>query len=168
MDEEDGLGALPRYTKADRALSERLTVALADMEELHLGDSQFDVVIASGSLHYARDLAIAASEARRVLRERGILVVLDSPAYDDLRAGSEMVKRRESEHRERYGILSAGETSGFLVEREFARLLESVGFRVERREPFEGTSRRLRRVWCSLRGLAPPARFPLFVAEKRG
>jgi SAM-dependent methyltransferase len=161
-DEEDGLGALPRYAK-----SERLTRALAEMEDLPLGDAQFDVVVASGSLHYARNLASAVSEARRVLREGGLFLVLDSPAYEDAVAGRAMVERREREHRERYGISPAGETSGFLVEKEFARLLETCGFRVARRDPFEGLSRRLRRLWCSLRGIAPPARFPLFVSEKR-
>jgi SAM-dependent methyltransferase len=163
LDEEDGLGALPRYAK-----SARLTLARAEMEELPLGDSQFDLVVASGSLHYARNLATAVSEARRVLREGGIFLVLDSPAYRDAGAGREMVKRRDQEHRERYGIVTESETSGFLVERDFARLLEASGFRVERRDPFEGLSRRLRRIWCSLRGIAPPARFPLFVSEKRG
>jgi SAM-dependent methyltransferase len=163
IDEEDGLGALPRYAK-----SPRLTLALAEMEELPLGDSQFDLVVASGSIHYARNLATAVSEARRMLRDGGLFLVLDSPAYADAAAGREMVERRDHEHRERYRIVPAGETSGFLIEKDFARLLEAMGFRVERRDPFEGVSRRLRRVWCALRGIAPPARFPLFVSEKRG
>lgn len=65
------------------------------------------------------------------------------------------------------GIPSAGETCGFLVETDFTRLLQATGFREERVYPFEGVSRRLGRVGCLLRGVTLPARFPLFVSERR-
>ena len=78
-----------------------------------------------------------------------------------------MVMRREREHLERYGIDTDPRPVGFLVPSETVALLQDLGFEVDMKLPFEGTRRALRRRYCSLRRLAPPARFPLFVAEKK-
>ncbi|HJS73407.1 MAG TPA: class I SAM-dependent methyltransferase, partial [Vicinamibacteria bacterium] len=82
LDEEDGLGALARYARD----AERLTRALAEMEELPLEDAQFDVVVANGSLHYAARIEDAVREAHRVLRPEGLFLVLDSPVYAEAEA----------------------------------------------------------------------------------
>ena len=167
LDDEDGLGALARYAWPKTALPSRLTAARAELEELPLEDSQFDVVVANGALHYALNVARAVEESRRVLRTGGIFLVLDSPVYDAHETGRAMVRRREKDHRERLGVLPTESTTGYLVASEFCSELESAGFHVETCQPFEGLRRRLRRSYCALRRLAPPARFPLFVAEKR-
>ncbi|MGH9336431.1 MAG: class I SAM-dependent methyltransferase, partial [Vicinamibacteria bacterium] len=78
IDEEDGLGAISRYARPGPLLLDRLTLARSEMEELPLEDAQFDVVVANGSLHYAGHVPRAIAEARRVLREAGLLLVLDS------------------------------------------------------------------------------------------
>ena len=167
LDEEDGLGALARYAWPKSVLHSRLTRARAEMEELPLEDSQFDVVVANGALHYARSAPRAIEEARRVVRTGGIFLVLDSPVYDAHESGRAMVRRRENDHRERLGVLPTERTTGYLVASEFRSQLESAGFRVETRQPFEGLRRRLRRSYGAVRRLNLPARFPLFVAEKR-
>ncbi len=167
LDKEDGLGALARYAWPNTVLHSRLTRARAEMEELPLEDSQFDVVVANGSLHYAGNVTRAIEEAHRVLRARGIFLVLDSPAYDDHETGRAMVQRREHDHRERLGVLPTERTTGYLVASEFRAQLESAGFRVETSQPFEGVARRLRRGYCVLRRCDLPARFPLFDSEKR-
>jgi SAM-dependent methyltransferase len=165
LDEEDGLGALSRYAPPGTAFSERLTRARAEMEELPLEDSQFDLVVANGSLHYARSIARAISEARRVLRPGGLFFVLDSPVYDEPESGRRMVQRRQERHRN-LGISDRASTAGFLVREEFVALAERHGFEAEAEYPFEGLSRGLRRAYCRLRRAAPPARFPLFVLER--
>ena len=167
LDKEDGLGALERYAWPNTVLHSRLTRARAEMEELPLEDSQFDVVVANGALHYARSVTRAVEEARRVLRTGGIFLLLDSPVYDDHETGRAMVRRRENDHRERLGVLPTERTTGYLVASEFRSQLESAGFRVETSQPFEGLARRLRRAYCVLRGCDLPGRFPLFVSEKR-
>jgi SAM-dependent methyltransferase len=166
LDEEDGLGAFARYATS-AALRERVTLARAEMEDLPLDDAQFDLVVAAGSLHYARSPQRAVREAHRVLRASGLLLVLDSPVYERADDGREMVRLRVSEHRRRYGVGSDEHTAGFLVESELLSALSSTGFDVEVRHPFPGITRRLRGRYCSLRGITPPARFLLFVAEKR-
>ena len=167
LDEEDGLGALARYARPKTELHSRLTAARAEIEELPLEDSQFDVVVANGALHYALNVARAIEEARRVLRAGGIFLVLDSPVYDAHETGRAMVRRRENDHRARLGVLPTESTMGYLVASEFCSELESAGFLVETFQPFEGLRRRLRRTYCALRRLDLPARFPLFVSEKR-
>jgi len=166
LDEEDGLGAVSRYARPGVALGDRLTRALAEMEDLPLEDAQFDLVVANGSLHYASRIEDAVSEAHRVLRPGGLLLVLDSPVYDEPEPGQDMVRRRQ-EHHLALGISDSTSSAGFLVEGEFIALLARAGFRVAIEHPFEGVSRRLRRAYCRLRSFAPPARFPLFSLEKR-
>ncbi len=162
IDDEDGLGALSRYARN----GERLTRALAEMEELPLEDAQFDVVVANGSLHYAARIEDAVREAHRVLRPGGLFLVLDSPAYDEAEPGREMVRRRIERHR-RLGIADSASTAGFLVEGDFLDVAAAAGFRASVQYPFEGIPRRLRRVYCRIRRAAPPARFPLFVLARR-
>jgi SAM-dependent methyltransferase len=69
-----GLGAL------DDA---RVTRVVADLETLPLRSGSFDTVIAAAALHYALDLPAALAEAARVLRPGGLLIVADSPLYED-------------------------------------------------------------------------------------
>jgi SAM-dependent methyltransferase len=162
LDEEDGLGALPRYARN----AERLTRALAEMEDLSLEDAQFDVVVANGSLHYAARVEDAVREAHRVLRPQGLFLVLDSPVYDKEEPGREMVRRRQERHRG-LGVSDSASTAGFLVRAEFLAVAARTGFGVVVQHPFEGVPRKLRRAYCRLRRAAPPARFPLFVLERR-
>lgn len=165
LDEEDGLGAVTRYARPGVAHGDRLTRALAEMEDLPLEDAQFDLVVANGSLHYAGRIGDAVSEAHRVLRPGGLFLVLDSPVYDTPEPGREMVRRRQEHHRG-LGISDSASTAGFLVEGDFVALSVDVGFQVDVEYPFEGVPRRLRRAYCLLKRAAPPARFPLFALEK--
>jgi SAM-dependent methyltransferase len=165
LDEEDGLGAVSRYARPGIAHGDRLTRALAEMEDLPLEDAQFDLVVANGSLHYAGRIRDAVREAHRVLRPGGLFLVLDSPVYKESEPGREMVRRRQEHHRE-LGISDAASNAGFLVEGDFVALAAGFGFQVEVLHPFEAFPRRLRRAYCRLRCFAPPARFPLFVLEK--
>ena len=126
LDEEDGLGAVSRYAPPGTVASERLTRARAEMEALPLEDSQCDLVVANGSIHYAAEIARAISEAHRVLRPQGLLLVLDSPVYDDLETGRRMVRRRQERHRE-MGIFDSASSAGFLVEDDFVAMAERMG-----------------------------------------
>ena len=57
-------------------------VRLADMYRLPLADATFDVVILQMVLHYAEDPAGALTEAARVLRPGGRLIVADLGPHD--------------------------------------------------------------------------------------
>ena len=55
----------------------------AILEALPLRPRSFDAVVAAASLHYAVDVRAVLTEAARVLRPGGVLIVADSPVYDD-------------------------------------------------------------------------------------
>ena len=167
LDEEDGLGALDRYGSNGLPWRARVTRARADMEALALEGAQFDLVVANGSIHYAERLSRPVQEAYRLLRPGGLFLILDSPTYEDEAAGLAMVRRQERECQKRYALDLDRTHAGFLVFEEFSTLLERTGFRARWQIPFEGVTRTLRRTYCWMRGLHTPARFPVFIAEKK-
>jgi ArsR family transcriptional regulator len=82
-----------------------------DMEEVPIGDGEVDLVFFSQSLHHALHPERAVSEAGRILRPDGRIVILD------------LVKHRFEEARELY----ADEWLGF-SEVELETMLEKAGF----------------------------------------
>jgi SAM-dependent methyltransferase len=74
---DTGLGALRDV---------RVARVAGDLEALPLRASSFDAVVAAASLHYAVDVRAVLAEAARVLRPGGVLIVADSPVYDDATA----------------------------------------------------------------------------------
>ena len=77
--------ALARARLGRAALS-HCTVRLADMYRLPLADGSFDTAVLQMVLHYAEDPAGVLTEAARVLRPGGRLIVIDLAAHqrDDL------------------------------------------------------------------------------------
>lgn len=84
---------------------------LGDMEEVPIRDARVDLVFFSQSLHHALHPGRAVSEANRILRPGGRIVILD------------LVKHRFEEARELY----ADEWLGF-SEAEVEAMLEKAGF----------------------------------------
>lgn len=167
LDEDDGLSAFDRYREGVPPTLDR---AQAHMEELPLAMAQFDLVVANGSIHYARDLRRVVRETHRVLRSGGMFCVLDSPTYRRRDAGETMIERRIEEHRRCYGVPpDPAIQSGYLLLSEFLLLLELEGFRARVIQPFPGVERTLRS-WLgwlpSQAGFLPPAMFPIFIARK--
>jgi SAM-dependent methyltransferase len=71
---------------------------VGDLEALPLKSHSFDAVIAAAALHYAVDVRGALSEAARVLRAGGLLIVADSPVYDDAAAREAAWERTRSHY----------------------------------------------------------------------
>jgi SAM-dependent methyltransferase/biotin operon repressor len=84
---------------------------LGDMEEVPVGDAEVDLVFFSQSLHHALHPERALTEAARILKPRGRVVILD------------LVRHRFEEARELY----ADEWLGF-SESELETMLQKAGF----------------------------------------
>ena len=65
-----------------RAAAKRLPVVEADAEHLPIGDGSFDAAIMISMLHHVRNQRGVLSEGRRVLRDRGVLVLLGFTGED--------------------------------------------------------------------------------------
>jgi ubiquinone/menaquinone biosynthesis C-methylase UbiE len=82
VDASKAMLALARARLAQPGL-DHCTVRLADMYRLPLGDGAFDIAILQMVLHYAEDPAGAVTEAARVLRPGGRLLVIDLAEHGD-------------------------------------------------------------------------------------
>jgi len=71
---------------------------VGDLEALPLRAGSFDAVIAAATLHYAVDLTGALAESARVLRPGGLLIVADSPFYDDAAARADAWQRTRAHY----------------------------------------------------------------------
>jgi ubiquinone/menaquinone biosynthesis C-methylase UbiE len=140
--------------------SARVARVVGDLEALPLRADSFDAVIAAATLHYARDVAGALSEAARVLRPRGLLIVADSPVYDDAAAREDAWQRTRTHYAE-FGAAHLAERYRGLTRAE----LEAPGlFRFVTITPGFGAWRAVLRPW---RGPRREARLPVLFGWRR-
>lgn len=99
-DDVDGLGAADAYVSI---VPERVKRVVASFESIPLRERSADVVVFNASLHYAVDLAETLREARRVVREPGRIVILDSPFYARSLEGDAMVREKRASAVMRFG-----------------------------------------------------------------
>jgi len=158
-DTRDGLGAHVHY-------AEHVKCYQAEFARLPFADAQFDLVIFNASLHYADALAPTLVEARRVLRADGRIVVMDSPFYDDVRSGTEMVREREQDFEHRHGITQPVRTLGFLTWPALQCAAAEVHVRITSLIENDGWQSRLQHTWTRWRIGRESARFPLIVMER--
>jgi SAM-dependent methyltransferase len=164
LDAEDGLAAAGRLWPG-----QSLSRAEAEMDALPLAPGLFDLVLATGSLHYPPRLLRTLIELRRVTRRGGALLVLDSPVYRRRPDGEAMVTRRMDEQARRYGLTVPRETqSGYLVLGELAELFRSAGWRLEVRGWPDPLRERARDLIELLRWRRRTARFPILLARRDG
>lgn len=165
LDPDDGLLAADRLLDA----SEPLARAEAEMDALPLAASSFDLVVASGSLHYVRDLARTLVELRRVTRRGGRLLVLDSPVYRRRVDGEAMVAARMKALEQRYGLPVPRESqSSYLVVGELRGAFDSAGWTLEV-HGWPGPLRESLRDGVEIaRHGRRTARFPILMARRDG
>ena len=99
-DPADGLGVAEIYRSHARV---EIVATQGELERLPIVDRACDAVVINGSLHYASDTRTALSEAWRVLRPQGKMVVMDSPVYQDEQAGEMMRAEWREGYIERHG-----------------------------------------------------------------
>ncbi len=98
-DARDGLGAARHY-------GARWPRLQAEFDRLPIDEGEADVVIYNASLHYSTDYSATLSEALRVLRPGGAIVVMDSPLYRRDASGRQMCAERHIAFERAYGTRS--------------------------------------------------------------
>ncbi|MBW8769765.1 MAG: class I SAM-dependent methyltransferase [Gemmatimonadetes bacterium] len=157
----DGLGAAPRDSSIARVVG--------SFEAIPLRNASFDVVVFNASLHYAEDLGRALGEARRVLRSRGRIVVLDSPFYGSTEHGEAMLRAKRQDAERRFGAraeaLMALAVVEYLTQERLADASRGLGLAPWRRHRvLYPLWYELRAVRAALRGERPPSRFDVWEA----
>jgi len=103
-DTVDGLGAASGYAPV---LPRMFGRAAAAFDTLPFRAAQFDVAVFNAALHYAADLGRTFTEARRVVRSGGAIVILDSPCYEHARDGTAMVAEKRATGAQQFGSRAA-------------------------------------------------------------
>jgi methylase of polypeptide subunit release factors len=152
---DDGLGAHRYYRTA-------FTPIQAEFDALPLGSLQADLAIFNGSAHYSTDLVATLTEVLRVLRPDGVLVILDSPVYQDAASGAQMVREREERFTSEFGFPSnALPMENFLTYRRLDEIAAQVGLQWQIHQPFYGLRWALRPWKARVKRHREPARFLL-------
>jgi SAM-dependent methyltransferase len=161
VDELDGLGAAARH------LSGGWPVVQAEFDRLPLADAQADVTVFNASLHYSVDLVATLSEALRVTRPDGAVVVMDSPIYRADAAGAAMVAERAADFERRFGTRSDAVPSvGYLTDAGIAALGQQLGVRWQTVVPWYGWRWAARPWRARLRRQRERSRFAVLVARR--
>ncbi len=158
----DGLGA-HRYYQAT------FTPIQAEFDHLPLASRQADIAIFNGSIHYSPNVEATLREALRVLLPDGMIVMLDSPIYQDPSSGAAMVAEREARFTAEFGFPSNSvPMESYLTFERLERLASNLGIHWNLQEPFYGIRWTLRPWRARLSGHREPARFLLITGTRRG
>ena len=161
IDPKDGLAASRHYVKR---LGKGFPLVEAEFDLLPFSDAQFDLAVFNSSFHYSTSYLHTLTEARRVLRPSGRIVILDSPLYRRAEHGDKMRMEKHREFETRYGFRSDSIPSiEFLHEAALEELAACLDLRWQIHRPWYGWSWHLRPWKARLKGRRPPASFRILV-----
>jgi SAM-dependent methyltransferase len=164
----DGLACLKYYEYGTVLPHDAgFTPVQAEFDQLPFPAGGADLVIFNASLHYSVNIRATLAEALRVLAEDGMLVVLDSPVYQDAGSGQKMVREREARFKERFGFPSNAMPSENFLTYSFLKTLETqLAISWQLITPFYGLGWLLRPLKAALRASREPAKFHIIVGTK--
>lgn len=164
-DEIDGLGAARRLLAESPGLFE---CVVASFDAIPLESERFDVTLFNASLHYSQFLKRTLTEAMRVTRPGGLLVIMDSPFYVDDTDGQAMVAEKKAQGALRFGsgadLLLAPDFIEFLTTKRLSDAAPALAWR--RHRVIYPLWYELRPVVSLLAGRRIPSRFDLWTARR--
>jgi SAM-dependent methyltransferase len=161
--DQDGLGAARHYKQR---LARMFLRFQAELDNLPFGDGQFDLVIFNSSFHYSEDYEKTFAEAVRCSRDRGVVLIADTPWYSDERSGLQMIEERRALFIKRYGFPSDELKSlEFLTDQRLASLEKRFDIQFHQYEPNYGIRWRMRPLMAKLRQSRKPSRFRIYAAR---
>jgi SAM-dependent methyltransferase len=162
-DDVDGLGAARGYAKHVGRMFERVA---ASFEALPFDDRSFDLAVFNASLHYTTELHGTLREAVRVLGERGVIAILDSPFYRREQDGEAMVAEKRSGAALAMGELQedllALPSIEYLTRERLVDASGGLGLSWRRLRVVYPLAYELRPLWARLRGRRTPSRFDVW------
>lgn len=165
INKEDGLGAAVHYANVLSGLFPRFQ---AEMDHLPFADSQFQAIIFNASLHYSEDYTRTIAESVRCLRNRGLIVIADTPWYSRDRSGQLMIAEKRDLFTMKFGFPSDGIASQeFLTDSRLLALEDRFALQWHVHSPWYGVRWALRPLIARVRGRREPSRFRIYVAEVR-
>lgn len=160
VNEQDGLGAWKHYENP-------FTPVQAEFNHLPVMDRFADAVIFNASFHYSENYAETLREAMRVLSPKGLIVIMDSPAYRGGEAGEKMVAEREAQFKTKYGFASDNlQSENYLTYQRLDDLARELHIHWKRITPFYGLGWMFRPLAAALLRRREPAKFHLIVGRK--
>jgi len=122
-----GIDASEEFIKQARKRNSEIKFIHGEMEELPFPDNNFDVVCGFNSFQYAADMKNALSEAKRVLKDKGKLVVMIWGNKEDCEAATYL---------KAIGSLlpppppNAGGPFGLSENQQLERIVEGIGLKI--------------------------------------
>ncbi|HLB31151.1 MAG TPA: class I SAM-dependent methyltransferase [Gammaproteobacteria bacterium] len=161
VDDLDGLGASRHYGGDWPRLQ-------SEFDDLPFADGQADIVIYNASVHYSTDYHKTLKEGLRILKNKGMVIILDSPVYQLSQSGEQMKAERHARFEQQFGFRSDNINS---VEYLTWEMLEELGIEVgldwRRVLPWYGIRWLLRPWLARIRGRREPSRFALLIGSRR-
>jgi ubiquinone/menaquinone biosynthesis C-methylase UbiE len=159
----DGLGAAHHYTSN---LEKPFPCFQAEMDRLPFASNQFDAVIFNASFHYSTDYEVTLREAVRCLRNRGYLIIADSPYYRRTESGQQMLKERREDFIRKFGFPSDSvESQEYLTPEILASLSQRLSLKWHVEKPWYGLDWALRPVKAWIHRKREPSKFYLLWAR---
>jgi SAM-dependent methyltransferase len=158
-DPKDGLGANVHYPV-------RFPAVECEFDHLPFARASFDMAVFASSIHYSTDYVRTLAEARRCLRPGGVVVIIDTPVYQERSHGERMVNERHEFFERQYGLRSDAVPSIEFLDRDTLGSLSrdfNVAWQIHR--PWYGLQWRLRPWKARLRRRRPPSDFWILVAK---
>jgi len=160
-DAKDGLGASRHYPV------EFLRVQ-ADFDQLSFVPGQFDLVIFNASLHYSPNVPATLERAACMLKPGGALAVMDSPTFQTIKAGHQMLTEMEDNFKMRYGLSEVVRSGvGYLTLSQLAEIGRKLGMEFQFIPSRGGWLWETRRLLASLKNGRESARFGLMLYRGR-
>jgi SAM-dependent methyltransferase len=104
----------------------------AEFDRLPLADGQADLVIFNASFHYSTDYHATLTEAARVTKPGGHVLIIDTPVYRRAASGEQMRIERHADFEARFGTRSDSVPSvEFLTDAMIGELARDLGVRWE-------------------------------------
>ena len=155
----DGLGCHRFYESI-------FTSAQAEFDYLPFPDKSVDLVLFNASFHYSVSYEKTLAETQRVLGDKGKVVILDSPVYNNASSGRSMVREREGQFTKQYGFASDSLPSeNYLTYQRMDELAAKLGITWHYISPFYGIRWALRPWLARVRSKREPAKFGLWVGS---